>query len=72
METNLLTRQQLEQKIQLSRSQIYSLVAKGQLPAPLKIGQGDKGAVRWRLDEIEAWLSERPRSREVLPKYRAA
>ena len=71
METNLLTRQQLEQKIQLSRSQIYSLVAKGQLPAPLKIGQGE-GAVRWRLDEIEQWLSERPRSREVLPKYRAA
>ena len=70
----LLCRAELEEMIQLSRSQIYSLMKLGKFPQPLKLGEGLRAAVRWRKDEIEEWLAARPRAnttRPDLPEYQA-
>jgi prophage regulatory protein len=42
-----------------STSQIYALMAKGEFPRPVKIGEQ---AVGWYEDEIEAWQQQRPRA----------
>jgi predicted DNA-binding transcriptional regulator AlpA len=36
------------------RSRLYALIARGEFPAPLKIGKSS----RWVRAEIDAWLSE--------------
>lgn len=56
----LLRRAEVERKMQLSRSGLDSLVNKGLFPAPIRIGSR---GVRWRLDDIEAWLANRPSAR---------
>ena len=56
---DLLTRKQVEQKVQLTTSTIYRLMRDGRFPLPLKIGPS---AVRWRSDELSAWLESRPRA----------
>ena len=38
----------------LSRSSIYSLVASGGFPPPIRLGKHSSG---WRLVDIDAWLS---------------
>ena len=56
---DLLTRKQVEQKVQLTTSSIYRLMREGLFPLPLKIGPS---AVRWRSDELTAWIDARPRA----------
>ena len=41
------------QRLSLSKRQIFRLSACGKIPKPLKIA----GSVRWRLSDIELWLS---------------
>ena len=53
----LLCRAELEEMIQLSRSQIYSLMKRGRFPQPLKLGEGPRAAVRWRYPRT-AWPSD--------------
>ena len=53
MLTQILRRRQLEEKLGLSRSSIYKMVADGLFPKPIKLGPR---AVGWRADEIENWL----------------
>jgi excisionase family DNA binding protein len=48
----LLTVNDLAQKLRLSRSQIYTLVARGVLP-PLKLGRSS----RWLESAIDEWLA---------------
>lgn len=55
----LITRKQLEERIGLSRSSLYRLMRSGLFPEPVRIGVR---AVRWREDEIAAWLRDRPRA----------
>ena len=43
----------------LSRSSIYALIAEGLFPRPLRVG---RRAVRWIEQEVQEWLSSRPRS----------
>ena len=43
----------------LSRSSIYALIAEGLFPRPLQVG---RRAVRWIEQEVQEWLSSRPRS----------
>ena len=71
LEQILLNRQEVEQLISMSRSHIYALVRAGKFPEPVKITDGPRGAVRWRKDEILAWLKTRPRTgrRPDLPPY---
>ena len=50
---NLLTAKAVGQMLSLSRRQVFRLHSCGKIPAPLRIG----GAVRWRVQEISAWLA---------------
>jgi len=49
----LLRDKQLAELLGVGRATIHAWRAAGNLPPPLRIG----GAVRWRRDEIEAWLA---------------
>ena len=44
----------------LSRSSIYALIAEGLFPRPLQVGR--RAVVRWIEQEVQEWLSSRPRS----------
>ena len=44
----------------LSRSTIYKKLSEGSFPMPLRLGDR---AIRWRIDEIEAWRDARPTPR---------
>ena len=57
--STLLTCAEVMETVRLSRSTIYSLVRKGQFPAPRKIGPK---AVRWHRSEVESWVMSRPRA----------
>lgn len=69
----LLNRKEVTALIGLSRSQIYALVKLGRFPEPLRLGDGPKGAVRWRKSEVLAWVDARPRTgtRADLKPYQA-
>lgn len=41
----------------LSRASIYAMIARGDFPRPIKLGER---AVGWRSEEIDAWLAARP------------
>ena len=43
----------------LSKSTLYRLIKQGHFPQPLRLTQR---AVRWRREEVDEWLSHRPRS----------
>ena len=51
----ILRRKQLEARLGLSRSTIYSKVAAGELPPPIQLGSGR--AVGWIEGEIDQWLA---------------
>ena len=53
----LLRRREVEQMVGLSRTSIYRLMDSGDFPHPIRVGPR---AVRWRLRDIEEWMSERP------------
>ena len=53
----LLRRREVEQMVSLSRTSIYRLADSGDFPHPIRVGPR---AVRWRLGDIEQWISERP------------
>ena len=53
----LLRRKEVEQMVSLSRASIYRLADLGDFPHPVRVGPR---AVRWRLGDIERWISERP------------
>jgi prophage regulatory protein len=53
---HLLRRPEVERLSGLSRSTLYALVAKGQFPAPVRIGIR---AVAWRTSDLDAWLATR-------------
>ena len=43
----------------LGRSTIYRMIAKQQFPGPVRLGDR---AVAWRQDELDSWISSRPRT----------
>ncbi len=43
-------------KVALSRSQIYSLIAAGVFPRPVKIGVR---ASAWIIEEVDGWMASR-------------
>ena len=45
-----------------SRSTLLAMVARGDFPAPLRIG---RRAVAWRAREVIAWIESRPRASET-------
>ena len=56
MSTRLLRRPAVEARTGLSRSTIYTQMAKGEFPRPLRIGQR---AVAWTEEDIERWIAAR-------------
>ncbi|MBL9082139.1 MAG: helix-turn-helix domain-containing protein [Planctomycetales bacterium] len=51
--TALLTAKQVAAWLQISERSLWRMRSAGQLPAPLRLG----GAVRWRREELAAWLA---------------
>ena len=58
----LLVYASLSNYVGLGRSRIYDLIAKGEFPAPIKIGKSS----RWVKAEIDSWLSEQIAARQHL------
>jgi prophage regulatory protein len=56
MDVRVLRLPEVLQRVRLSRSLVYSLMAEGSFPRPIKLG---RRAVAWRAADIEAWLTSR-------------
>ena len=52
----LLRRKQVQERIGLSRSELYRLIALGRFPRPVPLGERVRA---WDADEIEAWIAAR-------------
>jgi len=48
-------RKDLEERLKLSRSSIYAMMAEGEFPKPIRLG---RRAVGWLSDDIEKWLRD--------------
>ena len=57
-EERMLRLRSVERMTGLSKSTLYRLIRKGSFPAPLRL---TRKAVRWRREEVNEWLSLRPR-----------
>ena len=53
------------QMVGLSRASIYRLMDSSDFPHPIRVGPR---AVRWRLRDIEQWMSERPLATDKVEK----
>ncbi len=49
----LLTTKHVAARLKLCQRQIVKLDASGKLPAPVRVGR----SVRWRLDDIDRWVT---------------
>ncbi len=49
--------------IGLKRTSVYKLVAQGKFPRPVRLSDGPRGPVAWKLSDIEAWIASRPSAR---------
>lgn len=58
IEEPMMRRRSVERLTGLSKSTLYRLIKKGEFPQPLRM---TRKAVRWRREEINEWLSHRPR-----------
>ena len=56
----LLTRQELEKLLGLKKSAIYAAMRERDFPAPIQLS---KKCVRWKREEVMAWLESRPRAK---------
>lgn len=66
---DLLTMKQVCEFVGLSHTTIHRLRNENDFPSPIKLGQA---AVRFRRDEVEAWLANRPRVDERRRKVAAS
>ena len=64
--TTVLRLQRVEEKTGLSKSSIYSQMAAGLFPRPIRLGDR---AVGWIEEEISAWVVER-QERDRVPAYK--
>ena len=48
-------RKDLEERLKLSRSSIYAMMATGKFPKPIRLG---RRAVGWLSGDIEKWLQD--------------
>ena len=59
LEKVLLTRKEVSALVGLSNTMLYKLIGEGRFPRPLKIS---RRAVRWKRDEIMAYIENLPRT----------
>lgn len=57
----IIRRPEVEARIGLSRSTIYSMMDKGEFPRPIKLG---RKAVGWLESDINDWLESRKQASE--------
>ncbi len=62
MDDAILRLPQVKQMVGLGRTLIYELRAKGEFPAPVKLG---KRSVGWRKSELAAWIAKRSKVQGV-------
>jgi len=58
----LLRRKQVQERVGLSRSELYRLISLQRFPRPVPLGQRVRA---WDSDEIEAWIQARIDARET-------
>ena len=56
----LLRRPEVEAMTAMSCAAIYAKMHAGRFPRPVRIGTGPRGAVAWRLSDIQKWIESRP------------
>ncbi len=56
----LLRRSEVQDRVALSKSTLYSRISAGSFPKPIALGS----SVRWVESEVEAWISERVSERD--------
>ena len=56
----LLRRPEVQAMTAMSCAAIYAKMDAGCFPRPLRIGNGPRGAVAWRLSDIQEWIDSRP------------
>ncbi len=56
----LLRRPEVEAMTAMSCAAIYAKMDQGWFPRPVRIGSGPRGAVAWRLSDIQKWIESRP------------
>ena len=61
MNASLLKLDDVKAKTSLSKAMIYSLIARKEFPAPVKIG----GAARWSSLEIDDWIERAIAARDA-------
>jgi prophage regulatory protein len=59
----LLRRKQVQERIGLSRSELYRQIALGRFPRPIPLGERIRA---WDADEVEQWIRSRIEARTVL------
>lgn len=58
----LLRRKQVQERIGLSRSELYRLISLGRFPRPVPLGERVRA---WDADEVEAWIEGRIAARKA-------
>ena len=61
----LITKSAVAAKLSYHPGHVMRLVREGKFPKPIKLGEGEAGAVRFVETEVEAWLEARVAAREV-------
>lgn len=63
----LLTVKDLQAILGLSRSSVYRLIEREDFPKPVVLGPADSrgAAIRWRSNEIEAYIDSLPRGKSL-------
>ncbi|SEI92833.1 helix-turn-helix transcriptional regulator [Frateuria terrea] len=67
MTTCLLRLREVERRVGLGRTAIYQRITSGTFPRPVKLGTSSL----WVDSEIEAWVSERIRERDLVDGWLA-
>ncbi len=66
--TNLLTKQQVTERIGWHPEHVMREARAGRFPKPIKLGPTPQHAVRFVADEVEEWLHERIKARDRQPE----
>jgi excisionase family DNA binding protein len=53
----LITVRELAEYLDVTPAALYKWIKEDRMPKPLRLG-GQKGTLRWRLEEINTWLEE--------------
>jgi prophage regulatory protein len=61
MEDRLMNKAEVLEKIGVSFPTLWWWMREGRFPMPIRLGDGPRSRVAWHLNEVEAWIADRPR-----------